>query len=124
MAMCTKCGTENHDSLEKCLYCGTTLSMISMESEQLNPEIISNQEFRDRIIEDQYEKILNTRIIYLTYLLALLLPFVFFGLGSQHPRIKDNPHYKKLKPFALFGSLIYGIATAVILLNEFEIIKL
>ena len=57
--MCTKCGTENHDSLETCLYCGATLSIISMESEQLNPEIISNQEFRDRIIDDQYDKILN-----------------------------------------------------------------
>ena len=123
MAMCTKCGTENHDSLETCLYCGASLTITSMENDQLNPEIMSNPEFRDRIIEDQYEKILKSKLLYVTYILAFLLPFVFFGLGSQHPRIKDNPYYQKLKPFALFGSLLYGVVTAVILLNEFEILS-
>ena len=123
MAMCIKCGTENHDSLETCLYCGASLTITSMENDQLNPEIMSNPEFRDRIIEDQYEKILNSKLLYVTYLLAFLLPFVFFGLGSQHPRIKDNPYYQKSKPFALFGSLLYGVVTAVILLNEFEILS-
>ena len=123
MAMCIKCGTENHDSLETCVYCGASLTITSMENDQLNPEIMSNPEFRDRIIEDQYEKILKSKLLYVTYILAFLLPFVFFGLGSQHPRIKDNPHYQKLKPFALFGSLLYGVVTAVILLNEFEILS-
>lgn len=124
MAMCTKCGTENHESLEECLYCGASLSFKSMQNDQFNPEIMANPEHRERILEDQYEKLAKSKFIYFTYILSLLLPFIFFGLGSQYPRIKDNQHYKRLKPFALLGTYLYGLIIAIILLNEFDIINL
>jgi uncharacterized membrane protein YvbJ len=124
MAMCTKCGTENHESLETCLYCGASLSFKSMQTDQMHPEIMSNPEHRERILEDQYEKLSKSKFIYVTYILAVLLPFIFFGLGSQYPRIKENPHYRKLKPFALFGSYVYSVVTVIIVLNEFEMINI
>jgi uncharacterized membrane protein YvbJ len=119
MAMCTNCGTENHESLDECLYCGASLSFKSIHNQQFNSEILANPEHRERIFEDQFEKLSKTKLIYIVYLLALLFPFIILN-----PRIGNIQYLKKFRKIALFGSFLYGIVTVIILLNEFEIISL
>lgn len=119
MAMCTKCGTENHDSLKDCLYCGASLSFKSMQNDQFNPEIMANPEHRERIFEDQFEKLSKTKLIYIVYLLALLFPFIILN-----PRIGNIHYLKRFRSVALLGSFIYGILIVIIMLNDFEIIDI
>lgn len=63
MPMCIKCGNENHDSLEQCLYCGADLTLTTIEEmEHMNLELFKNIENRQRIIEDQLEKAFKTKL--------------------------------------------------------------
>ena len=114
MAMCTKCGTENHDSLKECLYCGASLSFKSMQNDQFNPEIMANPEHRERIFEDQFEKLSKTKLIYIFYLLAFFFPFILLP-----PRIGNIPSLKRLRAVALLGTFIYVILIVIIMLYDF-----
>ena len=102
MPLCPECGTDNHESLEECMYCGHSLQ--SKKRVDINPlSSISRPDTNNQQLDIGFFIVLG---------LALFFPFIGFIMFFSAIKRGDN----KAK-YILFAALLNIIWSMIVSVN-------
>lgn len=107
MPLCPKCGTDNHQALKECMYCGETLNP------QYESPLLRSDKYLDETsssISDSKKSLVNF-IFYI--IIAIIIPFFGFFFYFQLRRI--YPKQAQILLIISIISLIFNISTFDIL---------
>jgi len=109
MPLCPKCGTDNHQALKECMYCGVTLKQ-EQETKSLRSDAYLDQ--RASSIGEGKKR----PPLYIFYLMvALFVPL--FGFFFYYQLRKTDPKYAMLMLVVSIISLVFNISIADIIIN-------
>lgn len=102
MPLCPKCGTDNHQALKECMYCG----------ESLNPQYESPLLRSDKYLDESSSSISEAKkppVNFIFYLIiSIIVPFFGFFFYSQIRRA--HPKHAQILLIVSIISLVFNIS--------------